>query len=267
MSQLEFPSIISIENNLHCNGKCKFCIRDKITRPKGIMSLDLARRIAEQLTSDTQVIINSWNEPLMTGNFEEMLDIFSSSDIMFYTNGSLLHKRNIFKAIDKCKAINAIYISFNGGDIQGYEDTMGLDFEQTRENVIKLFERVGHRIPIHITANMTDENRPNLNRIRDLFPIAASFDMHYPWDVRGFRGQQHIIRDIIPCLRLEYYMTIAWNGVVQACCNMINNEIDFGNAAYTSIKDIWHSEPARFFREKHKTLKRSEIQTCARCRG
>lgn len=264
---LGFPSIVSIESNLHCNGMCRFCIRDKITRERGVMSLDIAEKIASQLNSETQVIINSWNEPLMNTNFELLLAIFNYSKIMFYTNGSLLHRRNIFDAIDECEAINAIYVSFNGGDEQGYEATMGIPFKKTKENVEKLFRIVDGRFPINITANMTDENRNGINKIREMFPDAANIDIHYPWDVRGFRGKQQPIEKIKPCERLNYYMAVAWDGTVQACCNMINNEIVFGHVKDSTLKEIWLSDAAKHFRAGHERLKRSEISVCARCRG
>lgn len=265
---LDFPSVISIENNLLCNSYCDFCIRKFITRQKEIFDPYLAMKIATQIPSYALVILNAWNEPTMTDNFENLLDIFAPvCTIRFYTNGSLLHKRNIMdKIVEHVNAMEGIYISFNGGDKESYEKTMGLNFDRTRSNIDYLFYECPN-IPIHIVSNITKENKEHIDKVKSLFPQAKSFQIEYPWDVRGFRGTQKPIEKIQYCTRLNYYASLTVDGTVQACCNMIQNEVIFGNIKEKSIQDIWLGKEAQEFRRKHKYLKRSEIPTCSRCIG
>jgi radical SAM protein with 4Fe4S-binding SPASM domain len=243
-------------------------VRDKITRPKNkTMSLDLAERIRDQLDPETLVVLNSWNEPLITDNFEDMLEIFGKCKILFYTNGSLLHKGDIFNAIKNCDSFESIYVSFNGGDKQGYEKTMGLDFFEVKDNVTKLFEVAGKRFPVIITANITPENEFKIENIKDLFPKASKHQIHRPWDIRGLNGKSKPLNKRMFCGRLRHYMAIAYDGTVQACCNMINNEVTFGNINDESIEDIWLGAKARSFRRRHRFLKRTRIPECSMCVG
>ncbi len=262
------PATVSIENNLLCNGTCVFCMRDKIVRPKNEqMPLELAERIGDQLDADTLVVLNSWNEPLLTDNFEAMLEIFGKCRILFYTNASSLHKRGILDAIRHCRSFDSIYVSFNGGDRESYEKTMGLDFYRAKENVTKLCDLVHTRVPVIITANVTPENEQRIQNVKDLFPRASAHQIHKPWDVRGLRGESKPINRRLFCNRLRHYMAIAYDGTVQACCNMINNEVTFGNVNDELIQDIWLGKKARSFRRKHKYLKRNRIPECAMCLG
>jgi len=272
MSTLSLPSIVSIENNLSCNGKCSFCIRHFITRKKGLMDSKLARKIADQLTKDTVVILNSWNEPTITNNFEQFLKIFDKQQIMFYTNGSYLHRKScvtgngLIDDIAESKAIKEIYISFNGGDKYGYERTMGLDWNYTISGILTLFDKCPN-IPIHITANITEENKVYIDHIHKLFPKATSIEKHQPWDVRGFQGKQQLVNKIKYCNRLDYYLSICWDGKVNSCCNDIQGEVILGDLNTQTIEEVWNGDDAQWFRELHRTLKRSEIKLCARCIG
>jgi len=273
MGTLSFPSVVSIENNLSCNGHCSFCIRKHITRKKGVMSIELAQIIANQLTKDTVVILNSWNEPTITNNFEQFLKIFDKQQIMFYTNGSLLHRKScvtgnsLIEDIAESKAIKAIYISFNGGNKDSYEKVMGIDYNNSFYNAMYLFDAVELKIPIFITANVVEDNKASMKYLYKLFPYAGRIETHIPWDVRGLRGRQQPIDKVKYCNRLDYYLSVAWDGKVQSCCNSVNNEVVFGDLNIQTIEEVWNGKKAQEFRELHTTKKRSEIPLCERCIG
>lgn len=262
----ELTTIISIENNLVCNAHCNFCIRDLITRPKDTFSVELANIVASQIRPETLIILNGWNEPTATDNFEELLDIFSPFSIRFYTNGSLLHKRNIFNAIDEVSSsIEGIYISFNGDCKETYERIMGIPFERTVENVRTLIALSDNKFPINIVSNQPEGECLDKVRIESLLPGATSYSIVYPWDVRSLKNQTNVIDKIKYCRRLDFYMSITVDGNVQGCCNDINCEKIFGNIQKESLRDIWLGEKAEKFRELHRTVKRSEIALCKGC--
>ena len=45
----EFPLNVIVEVGNHCNLNCTTCINDKLTRPKGFMSMTLYRKIIDEI--------------------------------------------------------------------------------------------------------------------------------------------------------------------------------------------------------------------------
>lgn len=261
----ELATVISIENSLICNAKCSFCINDKITRNKLEFPVTLAESVAFQLRPESLIILNGWNEPTATQNFEELLRIFKPFSLRFYTNGSLLHKRKIFDAVDEVSSsIEGIYISFNGDCKETYERIMGISFDQTISNVRTLIALVGGKFPVNIVSNQPTGEILDKGKIQQLLPGATSYCIVHPWDVRGLNGT-NLINKVKYCRRLDFYMSITVDGSVQACCNDINCEVVFGNIKEESLKNIWLGEKAEKFRELHRTVKRSEISLCKGC--
>ena len=71
--------------------------------------------------------------------------------------------------------------------------------------------------------------------------------------------------DDVPCPFIFERLNIDSRGNVMVCGYDISANTSMGNVAAKSIRDIWHGEGFRFYREKHLAGKGNDIPLCHGC--
>lgn len=137
ISTLCFPSVLQIELTNRCNLDCIMCPRQRMTRQIGDMSLELFKRIVDQLKNKTEIaILHLLGESLLNPHLFEMIDYCKEAGIrtILSTNSTLLRRERIQKLLEA--KLDILLLSFDGFSQKTYEKIRhGADFNKTIENV------------------------------------------------------------------------------------------------------------------------------------
>ena len=101
-----FPLEVRVENTNHCNASCVICPREKMTRPKGFMSIDLFRRIVDECTNHhiKEMHLQGFGEPFLDKDIFDRIRYAKERNIgrtFLVTNGSLLQKIRVKKSFNR----------------------------------------------------------------------------------------------------------------------------------------------------------------------
>ena len=133
----DFPDEIWIENTNHCNAACVMCPRELQSRKKGIMDLDLYKKLIDEISLHKDVVkrlhMHNFGEPLLDKKLPLRIKYAKKKGIKhvyFVTNASLLTEKNSYDLINS--GLDEFKISFYGVDKESYNNTMiNLDFDKT----------------------------------------------------------------------------------------------------------------------------------------
>ena len=124
-----FPLNVAIEITNHCNLNCIMCGNNRLTRPRGIISPELFKKIIDEVVSEepnTRIWLDFYGEPLIAGyKLYYLIDYAKKSgctNVCINTNGTLLKKEYADMLLDS----GIDYISF---DCDGYSKEV---FERIR---------------------------------------------------------------------------------------------------------------------------------------
>jgi len=140
----KYPTALNIETTNLCNLKCKMCPHELITRQKGIMSMNLYKKIlydAKQFGIE-ELFLNNYGEPLLDPLIFERIKLAKLFGFKcgFFTNGYYLTHENIEKLLEVQP--DFIQISFDGALKESYEAIrIGSNFEKVYKNVQNLINR------------------------------------------------------------------------------------------------------------------------------
>jgi radical SAM protein with 4Fe4S-binding SPASM domain len=192
------------------------------------------------------------------------------------TNGSLLNpalNRRLVQGLD------LICVSVEAVDREGYRRVadVDLDYDRFRDNVRDLFE---HRGDCEIYVKIADSglSPEEVKRFyADFQPIASSVAVEklMGWSNSGLKdftlGTQPDTYDGLPftpkevCAYPFYVMAVNASGTVSVCGNDWSHQTVVGDAARSSLVEIWNGEPLRAFRRMMLTLERRRNAACADC--
>ena len=283
LKKTNFPPEIWLENTNHCNATCIMCPREKQTRKKGIMSLDLYKRLIKEISEHNNFVerlhMHNFGEPLLDKKLPERIKIAKDAGVKhvyFVSNASLLDESMSEKLIDS--GLDEFKISFYGTDKETYNSTMlDLDFETTLENV-KTFFKVRKRkkaqkpkVVIQLIPQLIGEDKSNewkdiFNQIIDksLGDKLLSVILHNFSNGRDYNNINEI--DIHnTCTYPWRTMVVLQDGRVSPCCNDYNGNIDMGNILFSTIQEIWTSKKYQTMRKNFKALNYKDYSTCSSC--
>jgi len=253
---------LQVETTNVCNGKCVFCPHDKI-KDVGHMSDYLYKKI---LTNASQYdlewfIPNGTGEPLLDPKIFERLefarDCLPKTDIILFTNGSLLTKDKI----DALRNPNIkLFISLNGVDRMTRFLMMGLD---DFEHVVKMVDYAKKTGMLQYVSTVThpimDLKLKNFKRRWGAFYFWIRFN--------GFCGKIYKFRNSIKttCFRALKTMTILKDGRAVLCCYDIFGEMTFGDLNKKSLEEIWNDKRHQHYLEVHKRKEGKLLPLCKDC--
>lgn len=272
---------LNIELSAICNYGCESCPNTYMEREKGHMSLDLFTKIFDQVDSKVdEIFLWNYGESLLNPKIEQILSHINNSEsrTILSTTGAPLDKIKDFSLLSN---LDELIISINGLDQETYS------FHQKNGNLQKVLSGL-NKIKGVMDSSNTDYvmqfvvNSKNISQLGQLEEFAANYGFKR-LDVKTFnvmdnkpetfkkfvpkdgafsrytlKIQNSKIAD--PCLN---WIVINWNGNINPCCWDYEGEIILGNAADSTIEEIWNSETVRLHREKMKSNSHYEI--CKNC--
>ncbi len=248
----QFPPAVIIETTNFCNLKCSCCAHDKMKREKGVMQLELYKKIIKEV-ADVDKGTNIWmvfyGEPLtLRYKIVYLIDYAKKAglkNVFMNTNGILLDDE-ISEAIIDAK-LDKIVFSLDAY----YEDTYKRirnndNFEKVKNNILQ-FIKTRNRLnsPIEIEIQLIE--LPGVHKENEIY----KFKEYWVNQGAKVKVKQYLTwtneinidkRDGIkryPCTWLFKTFVATWNGkVVQCGCDYDGKSIA-GDLNNTSIKDIW----------------------------
>ena len=267
-----------------CNAACHFCPypTPENTRPKGVMSMDLYRKIVDEAAGIPQIVsiaFSALGEPLLDRFLVERVKYAWEvrqdwETIELYTNGVALTPAK-FEAL-RDAGIKDLSISLNAVDQRQHEAVMGIKGK---------FNTVVQHAQYAI-ANSQGKTRVLVKAVRndDQFKEADQVKFYMQWGIarrpdikpgngdivweRNWAGKNRLIEELDPnstCARALEQISILWDGKVSLCCFDPLLKHDLGDLKTQTIKEIYNAPWYTQFREDHFENRAAKYEICANC--
>lgn len=281
----KFPKTVQFETHSFCNARCIFCPYPATykSQPSGYMSDEQFKKIVDELKKHKVRRISPYmnNEPFIDREIVERLtyikEEIKESKVVITTNGSFLNKRVVDELV-KYNPLDALYISFQGVEKEGYEETMrgSLKFEETMENVLYLISKLKEstaKSPFKVVVTMVATNKVDPKKALKFWKEKGVEAKWTPLENRG--GNISEFKNLIPekfearrfvnCTRLFKQAYILFNGDMVLCCTDYSRKVVLGNVFETSIEEVWNSRKAKAIRRLFFEGRLDEIPLCKDC--
>jgi radical SAM protein with 4Fe4S-binding SPASM domain len=287
------PYTISIEPTTSCNLRCPECPSGlrKFTRDTGMISLELYRKVIDELHPDLfYLILYFQGEPYLHPLFFHMTEYARKKKIYTATstNAHFLTDHLARKTVES--GLDRIIISLDGLDQQTYEKyrvggSVDKVLEGTR-NLVKWKKELKSRTPyiiLQFIVFSTNEHQvPELKKLAKELGVdklelksAQLYDFEkgnplLPTDESFSRYKKHNGKFVIDnplnnhCFRMWRGCVITWDGLVVPCCFDKDADHRLGDMKKQSFTEIWQGKEYEKFR-KQLFSARNEIDICRNC--
>lgn len=284
-----YPCAVSVELTNNCNLHCPECATGSgiITRPRGLMDLTLAEKIAEELKhSLLSANLYFQGEPMLHPCFFELVDLFRGLNSTISTNGHFLDG-------ERCKmlalsGLGKIIVSLDGITQPVYSTyRMGGNLELVIEGVRNLSEalkRVSNSPDLELLFLY---GKHNAHELEDVKSFARSLGVSFkvksmevlnPGDAEQWipesgektryeiKGGTYDLkkRPVRGCFRVWTTPVITWDGNMLPCCFDKDAVNSFGNISEQPFESIWNGAKRKeFIAELIRT--RAFCSICSKC--
>lgn len=273
--QLEFTNA--------CKLACAECPRILMSRPVGIMPLELVKIIVRDAIDYNPNIgfnVNGLGEPLMYPYFSEAIQYMQSCNakhVDLFTS-LVAQDKMVYKAMDAIEASNmhfTICVTKHLYDNHGTPQIEDKDFDSKLMRVLALRSDVDRHIGMVLTKFHTPED-------------VETFTRRYEGTVK--KGNFHIIKHLNPWFNLVKDMAsaefgadpdqihrnicdypfillhVGWNGDVIICCtDDVDGECVLGHIKEPGdLKKVWHGDLMNEIRRKHNAYQ-IDMAPCTKC--
>lgn len=247
------------------------------------MSDTLFKKIVAELKGHKVRRISPYmnNEPFLDKDIVKKLvfikEEIPDSKIVLTTNGSKISKE-VADDLVKYNPLDYLYISFQGVDKEGYEETMrgSLKFEETMENVLYLISKLNEskaKKPFKIIVTMVATNKVDPYKAVNFWREKGVKAKWTPLENRGgniiefeqLKPKNSSSKRFVNCTRLFKQAYILFNGDMVLCCTDYTRKVVLGNVEKSSIEEVWNSKKANSIRRLFFEGKLSDIPLCRDC--
>lgn len=265
-------SEIRIETTNRCNGRCIFCPREEMTRPKVTMSYKHFISLIEQayVMGVSSVSPFGFGEPLLDKNLCSKIATCHTMgfDTFVTTNVTMLTTKI---AHDLLKSgLSHIRFSVHGLGINYERVQPGFHWNTTMKNIGN-FLKINHVKYDHackVSVSVIPMHGETIDSFK-LFWEKPEVDYLEVWKPHGWAGTKNYRRKTIKKLKTCGRAThgpiqIQADGKVIPCCFMTNAEVILGDTHIDALENIIKSKKYNAFRKKHETgnLKGLPCETC-----
>lgn len=274
---LPMPTMVNIEPTNKCNLKCVMCPRDEMERSLGTMSMDTFRKVADECAEMgvNLITLNGYGEPFISDNIFEMIDYAMriGLQVKINTNGHYLNEKNVNRLL--MSPPTHLSISLDGATKETYEKVrIRGNFERVMKNLETLLEL--RRLNPHSTMKVSlqiirmDETEEEIEQFKsewkdrvDEISIPNVHNWGGVFKESGALGEQNLNR--FPCRELWRTMMVFCDGSTSICCAVFDDNMNMGNIAQKSLKEIWKGSDYQKLRELHLSGRYDEIDICKDC--
>jgi len=246
-------SDMRFEVTTRCNYNCVICPREKLTRKKETMSLELFKKLLDKILDETDrystVSFPGMGEPLMDGSLDEKITYAKKKNlsVLILTNGSFLSVDR-FKELEDL-GVESIRVSFYGARPQSYAKAHGVKegglFEKVRENLNKIAKIKRHTrllLTFNAVRGVNDGcDKDWIDEWKDKADLLEVWRPHNWVDGRGYRKVQE--KKLATCGRpFRGPLQIQVDGTVNMCCFDFDGKLTLGDLKTESLEDIFSSK-------------------------
>lgn len=274
MSNFIFPKkiLIGLQEG-SCNLKCPKCYTHGTNAPTdndrsiGVMDIGLFEKIIVECSPfSPRIAPQTWDEPLLTPNFFDYLEIIKKNNLIVTmdTNGFLLTKEKMKRLVEL--KVDSVSISIDAHSKEVLKATRGVDtFEILKNKVHELLEIRGASLFPRIGVSFVEE-AANSHEKDDFINYWIQFvDVVRVNHIFG-KGREISIPPSskrTACWSLYDSLMIHHNGEAALCCMDTHYQVDIGNFRDHSVKDIWNGEFFSKVRSEHESgVFKSICSTC-----
>lgn len=289
-----FPDSLTIEPTNTCNLKCVECPvgQNKLTRPKGNISIELFRKILDEIGAYIlHLNLYFQGEPFLHKNIIELVKIAHQKNIYvtISTNAHFLTNETVAQLLKEKP--DRLIISIDGITQETYEKyrkggnlqkvLQGLDLLSSMkkegnhhlpfiEVQFIAFKHNEHEIPFlksffskyHIQKlSIKKAFVENFSENKDLLPDNLTLSRYE----KNEKGTYQLKRKPAnKCWRSWHSAVITWDGNMVPCCFDKDAKYRFGDVSDNSFKTIWRNQQISAFRAQILT-DRNKIDICNNC--
>jgi len=261
---VNLPEVYQIELTNSCNLSCDFCARKTMKRPVGYLKLDLIRRMIKNRDFDNSyyVELQMAGEPLLHPELGKVVAMLKDINLVvgLSTNGILIDKK-----IDELAKVDYITVSVDSVDKETYERLRkGAKYERLHENIKLLLETYSYlRVDLQIIEFTGRDVRAETSKLHEMYSEYSNVVVRTVKDCsisqrEGLKAEKDTL-----CLNPWSSVSIHHDGDVVPCCYDFDKSYVYGNLYEDTLKDIWHSDRTKKFRDSH--TKRCYIGICKYC--
>ncbi len=275
---LPYPATVAIEGTNACNAACLMCGHRSMKRAQGVMSLELYKKILEQLQDwpIRSLLLSGFGEPLLDPHLEERISLARSKgfgNIGLVSNASLLSPEKAKKLI--WAGLDLMHISLDGASPETYHKLRpGLDYHKVVGNIDHILS-LSPRPKIHLQVVTLSDNKAEITDLRRLWERKADrliFRQAQDWAGQVPLPEREHSPHLVerehwpPCRYLWEQLNIYWDGTVPACCLDYEARQIIGNAERDALASIWQGAALGGLRQKHNAGQRDQLSLCRHCR-
>lgn len=257
---------LRIEVTTKCNYNCIICPREKLTRKKETMSLDLFKELFEKIMDETDqhdtLTFPGMGEPLLDETLEQKI-VFAkknkpSMDVLILTNGSLMSPEK-FEELQAI-GVTSVRVSLYGTNPENYNKVHGINidgaFEKVRESLLKISEKK-KGTKLYLTYNIVEGDNCShleewINFWKDKVDLLEVWKPHNWVDGRGYRRIQ--AEKLRTCGRpFSGPLQVQVDGTVNMCCFDFDGKLTIGDLKRQTLREIFSSPLYKKLQQCHQT--------------
>jgi len=279
------PGGVEIELTSHCNVACGFCPHPKMERTKGIMSIELIKKIIDDCSTNgiNDILFCGFGEPLLDKRLPEIILYAKEKKInrtRITTTGYLLNKdlaKKIFSS-----GLDEISLSVDATTSVTYDQVRKIKtplknhsshFDVISDNIkdlVSLFKEENFNTRVFLRFLVTNNNQSEVQEFQKKFANLHDkiltefwFNLHNWTDSLQISPKPKGVQK--PCHNLWTGLIFRYNGDVSLCCLDYENKEVMGNIKTHSISEIWQNEKFKRFRALHNKRELNQINLCKDC--
>ncbi|MFO0838384.1 MAG: radical SAM protein [Phycisphaerae bacterium] len=253
------PAYVRLEPHAACNLRCCWAQANPKhpgLRPRGAMSVDLARRIVDELGDVLyQAILCHWGEPTLNPSFPEIARVFHDTRIatVVHSNMTLIDRPMADRIV--ASGLDEISGSIDGVAQEAYSKYRVLGkvdraIAGLRE-VIEARRRAGRRTPLiawqflvfpHNVHEVATARRMAADLGVDEFRCFGAGGRHYDEATGTLTPRVTPPRPEVLCADPWRYVAVDWDGAVHLCCRAFKAEHVMGDLREAPLREVFQNE-------------------------
>lgn len=256
----KYPQTFDIETTAFCNYACLYCDQTILTRKRGNMTVDVFKKIFQDLLTIPvkRIDFDISGEPLLNPATLQMVKIAEDAGVESYfsTNCSLLEN---FKQQILDSGLSFIVLSFDGMSKETYERyRVGGNFERVFKAITEfmaLKNSGGYKKP-HVTLSFCvfDWNKHEIDAVKEQAKTWGVDNLLIKRPYVTTRDKKPDLIAVVdgysrypighithPCSFVNGRTTILWNGDLTTCSKNLLGDPVIGNVLEKGFKEVWDS--------------------------
>ena len=279
---LRFPRVVHIENTNACPSRCIMCPMDSMSRPSGVMSIELFEKLIRECSKYPEVEsvhLHGFGEPLIDKNLPQKTALAKKLGIQntyIVTTGSLLTAKTARELI--IAGLDGIKFSFYGMTKATYESIhRRLNFENSVKNIEMFFgirdelKAPNPMVRFQFSRSLAPKDE-YVQFINHWLPFMDQDrgDIFLTTGLHNWAGGKNYTEISTPedrrhCIWPFHDIQILWDGRVSPCVFDFDGTYILGNVNDMRIQEIWKSEQYCNLRKSWNQKCSNDIDICKKC--